>query len=95
MIVWSGWGFLSFVVPIGSMGLVNVLCVHFLPPAYDWLPLLALVLSGCARIVIGRKINPELQPAQHTLFWIRMEYWGVAIVTLSIGTLIAAVIALS
>ena len=90
MIIWSGLGFLAFVLPIGAMGLTNVICVNFLPRSFDWLPLLAFVLSGFVLIVLGRKLNSRHQPAHHTMFWIRIEYWGIAIVALSVVGVVAA-----
>lgn len=87
MIVWSGRGFLLVIVFIISM----ILFVNILPDQYSDLSfVLAFFITGAFAWFIGKKWNEvegrtmidkasgqeiTITP-NHSLFWIKMQYWG-------------------
>ncbi len=88
MIVWSGRGYLStLVLAVIVFGLTSILPKEQSDYAY----IIGLLLAGVFSWFMGKKWNtPEgktlvdketgqeviLKP-NHSLFWIKMEYWGI------------------
>lgn len=88
MIIWSGRGILTPLIII----VVNALFIFTLPqPIVAYSLALGLLVSGIINWILGKKWNDkegrilvdessgeriEFKP-NHTLFWIKMQYWGV------------------
>ena len=88
MVVWSGKGFLSVLVLIVSL----FLFVKLMPTEYgDYAFVLSFFITAVFSWFMGKKWNEEetrtvvdkatgqeiiLKP-NHSLFWIKLEYWGI------------------
>ncbi|WP_281986616.1 hypothetical protein [Aquimarina aggregata] len=99
MIVWSGRGFLSLIILV----IVYVVLLNFIPKEQgDYALVIGLFIAGIFSWIMGKKWNkPEgrtvidkstgqeiiLKP-NHSLFWIKMEYWGIIFGGISIVLLI-------
>lgn len=108
MIVWSGRGFLSVLVLIATL----FLCVTILPKEHsDYGFVIALFIAGTFSWIFGNKWNNSeartvidektgqkfILKSNHSLFWLKMEYWGlifgiIGIVILFQNSIIAAII---
>lgn len=88
MIVWSGKGILSVLVLVASF----VLLVNIIPQAQgNYAFVLSFLIAGAfswfmgkkwnegeARTIIDKATGQELiLKPNHSLFWIKMQYWGV------------------
>lgn len=88
MIVWSGRGFLSALVLIGSI----FISIWLLPESlYDYGFVVACFISAVFSWIFGKKWNTQNERivtddktgqklrliSNHTLFWIPMQYWGI------------------
>ena len=103
MIVWSGRGALSVLVLIASFVLFN----SIIPRAYsDYAFVLSFFSAGAFSWFMGKKWNDagpkvlidkatgkeiQLEP-NHSLFWIKMHYWGIIFGILGVVVLIQAVL---
>ncbi len=87
MIVWSGKGFLSLVVLIASIVLLTSI---FPKEQANYGIIISLLIAGAFSWFMGNKWNEKegqtlidkatgeeiiLKP-NHSLFWIKMQYWG-------------------
>lgn len=87
MIVWSGRGFLSVVILVASF----ILFVKVLPKEQgDYAFVLACFIAGAFSWFMGKKWNESngrtvidkatgdeiLLKENHSLFWIKLQYWG-------------------
>ncbi|PHN04279.1 hypothetical protein [Flavilitoribacter nigricans] len=93
MIVWKGLGFLSLVIPFGT-ALIFQLIFGSTPIASGF----GYILGGAAVWYLGTKWNAapgrvmtDNQTGEqiefkndHTLFWIKMQYWGFVSAALGI-----------
>ncbi len=97
-IIFSGWGFLVFVLPIVLSLIMVGLNDLFFHERSPWLLYNTLLASGLLLFWIGRRLNKSSevkapvsldnirkQWPKHTFFFIRMEIWGVLIIALSIA----------
>jgi hypothetical protein len=99
MIVWSGRGALSAIVLI----VVFVLFAQILPSAYSDYAFVVALFSTAGfswfmgkkwhgepgRMVIDKATGQEIEiKPHHSLFWIKMEYWGVIFGVLGLVILI-------
>ena len=88
MIVWSGKGFLSVLVLVGSF----VLFANILPKEQgDYAFVLTFFTAGLFSWFMGKKWNEQnartvidkasgqefLIKENHSLFWIKLQYWGL------------------
>ena len=91
MIVWSGRGFLSVLVLIACF----ILFAKVLPDGQaDYSFILSFFIAGAFSWFMGKKWNGQegrtmldkasgqevIMKPNHTLFWIKMEYWGIVFV---------------
>lgn len=99
MIVWSGRGFLSAVVLIVSI----VILAYILPKEQgNYGIIISLFIAGIFSWFMGKKWNQKntrtlvdkesgqevtLKP-NHSLFWIKMEYWGLIFGVLGLVVLV-------
>lgn len=87
MIVWSGKGFLSVLILVVSFGLL----ANILPKEQgDYAFVLAFFIAGAFSWFMGKKWNEQnartvidkatgqeiLIKENHSLFWIKLQYWG-------------------
>jgi hypothetical protein len=87
MIVWSGKGFLSVLILVVSFGLL----ANILPKEQgDYAFVLAFFITGAFSWFMGKKWNEQnartvidkatgqeiLIKENHSLFWIKLQYWG-------------------
>lgn len=86
MVVWSGRGYLSIIVLLVTFALF----ASILPKGYsDYAFIISLFFSGIFCWFMGRKWNSVAQTMidkdsgeevilkpNHSLFWIKMQYWG-------------------
>lgn len=99
MIIWSGRGILSFLVLILTM----ILCVFTIPRHYsEYYFIITLLVTGIFSCVFGIKWNYKNLKTyidketgkevvllnNHSIFWIQMQYWGIASILLGIVMLI-------
>jgi hypothetical protein len=99
MIVWSGRGFLSLLVLILTM----FLCISIFPDSFsEYCFIISFFVAGIFSYVFGIKwnhknlktyINKETGKevnllSNHSLFWIKMQYWGIIFILLGIVILI-------
>lgn len=99
MIVWSGRGFLSLIVLV----LTIFLCTKvFSDSQSDFTFIISFFVAGIFSYVFGIRwnhdkfsvyINEETGKrlnlaSKHSLFWIKMQYWGIIFILLGIITLI-------
>ena len=99
MIVWSGRGFLSVIVLILSF----VLLVPILPKEQgDYGFIVSLLIAGAFSWFMGKKWNEQVGRTvidkntrqemvlkqNHSLFWIKMQYWGLIFAALALIILI-------
>lgn len=99
MVVWSGRGVLSIIVLVVVFGL----SVSILPTeSQDWSFVITSLVTGVFSWIFGKKWNEKegqtvidkatgqemiLKP-NHSLFWIKMQYWGIIFGVLSIVFLV-------
>ncbi|GAA4274746.1 hypothetical protein U6A24_21705 [Aquimarina gracilis] len=99
MIVWSGRGFLSILV----LAVVLVTLTSFLPKEQNNLSFaISLFVAGIFSWIMGKKWNESNQKKfidketgeeiilkpNHSLFWIKMQYWGIIFGVLGIVMLV-------
>jgi hypothetical protein len=103
MVVWSGKGFLSVIVLIFCL----FLFVKLMPNEYgDYAFVLAFFITGVFSWFMGKKWNAEevrtvvdkatgqeiiLKP-NHSLFWIKLQYWGIIFGTFGLIILIQTLV---
>ncbi len=94
MIVWSGRGILSVLV----LTVTFIVCIYALPDGYARYGLvIPLFITGIFSWIYGIKWNNNSGTSiyeetgkrvtsgnKHSLFWIKMEYWGIIFVALGI-----------
>lgn len=86
MIVWSGRGYLSLIILFISL----FISVSVFPETYvDLSFIVPLYIAGVFSYILGAKWNGELGAALskqncHSLFWIKMEYWGLLFTALGL-----------
>lgn len=82
MIVYSGRGYLIVLILLLTM----FLCISIFPDdIIDLCFIIPLIISGLFSFILGLKwnknqksnFNSVTKTSYHTLFWVRMEYWGV------------------
>jgi len=98
MVVWSGRGFLVFLVLI----VCAVAAIALLPELYQDLGIIASIfIAAIFSWIMGKKWNGQPREfidkqsgqtvtagGQHTLFWLKMEYWGIILGALGIVGLV-------
>lgn len=86
MIVWSGRGILSFLALVFAIFISQ----KIIPVGYNDVSLIvSLLLAALFSVIMGKKWNSEIKTVidkdsgkeiqlqtKHSLFWIKMEYWG-------------------
>ena len=83
MIIWKGWGILTLVIAV-----IPISVGHLIGPAGAGIGLL--VAAG-VNWFVGQSFNRPLREAglgagqRHTLFWIPMEWWSIAMAALAIA----------
>ncbi len=95
MIIWSGFGFLTVLIGVGS----------FLLPGWFGSSAIAggisMLIGAAANWFLGTRLNNKASrtvedkqtgevfelKSSHTLFWIPMQWWSIAFVILSISFL--------
>ena len=92
MIIWKGWGILALVFAFAGGVLGMVLSEQVMrnkgPTALYWVAA-GLVVAAIANWVAGRALNRSRREAgaaltnRHSLFWIAMEWWSVAMLALA------------
>ena len=103
MVVWSGKGFLSVLVLIVSL----FLFVKLMPTEYgDYAFVLSFFIAAVFSWFMGKKWNEEetrtlvdkasgqeiiLKP-NHSLFWIKLQYWGIIFGAFGLIILIQALV---
>jgi hypothetical protein len=94
MIVWSGRGFLSIVI----FFIAIFTCISIFPKSYvDLSFIVPLYIAGIFSYIFGMRWNTTLRvfidkktgkeinfKSNHSLFWIKMEYWGLIFTTLGL-----------
>jgi glucan phosphoethanolaminetransferase (alkaline phosphatase superfamily) len=99
MIVWTGKGFLSILILI----LTLIFCTTIIPTTHaDYAFIIALYTAGFFSYIFGIKWNSKTIKTlidketgrevnlknHHSLFWIKMEYWGIIFIALGIIILV-------
>ena len=93
MIIWSGLGFLVVLIPL----VISIFTIGYLGNS-NLVFYLGFVVSAVLIWMIGRKMNNKpgrevvdkktgeeiILKQNHSLFWIKMEYWGILIGILGI-----------
>ncbi|MBS7252366.1 hypothetical protein [Flavobacterium branchiicola] len=94
MIVWSGRGILSVLI----LFIAIFTCISIFPESYiDLTFIVPLYIAGIFSYIFGIKWNTTLRvfidketgkeinfKSNHTLFWIKMEYWGLIFTALGL-----------
>jgi hypothetical protein len=103
MIVWSGRGALSVLVLVVSFVLFN----SIIPKAYgDYAFVLGFFCAGAFSWFFGKKWNEEQSRTfvdkatgqeiavspNHSLFWIKMQYWGIIFGAFGLIVLVQALV---
>jgi hypothetical protein len=93
MIVWTGRGFLSILILI----LTLIFCTTIIPTTHsDYAFIISLYIAGFFSYIFGIKWNNQVTrtfidketgrevafKSHHSLFWIKMEYWGIIFISL-------------
>ncbi len=107
MLIWRGWGWLvaigTFLLALLAQVVVEGLGGEYTES--DYLPPTVVLIAGIGNFVLGRRLNGE--PARvlvdentgervelkrrHDFFFLRMEWWGIAMVVAAAIWLIANV----
>ncbi|QAA34638.1 hypothetical protein [Clostridium manihotivorum] len=98
MIIWKGYGILTFVFLILSFTVVELVAGKEFYGAHSWVSLFAYLLAGLLCFFVGRALNRgngkvyiDKETGQeiiarrtHSFFFIKMEYWGFILPILGI-----------
>jgi len=95
MIVWTGRGFLSILILV----LTLILCTLIIPTTHaDYAFISSLYIAGFFSYILGINWNNRVVrtfidketgkevafKSHHSLFWIKMEYWGIIFISLGL-----------
>ncbi|MBI4129976.1 hypothetical protein HY468_01525 [Candidatus Roizmanbacteria bacterium] len=87
MIIWTGWGFLVFVIGFGFALITQWLLSSLLGNEESWMAALGYLLSALVIWFVGKKLNSNTNKTRlHTFFFIPFEYWAIGAVLIAIGT---------
>jgi hypothetical protein len=101
MIIWKGWGFLSVVIAAAfffAFGYLGHLIIGESPHrnGVQYGAAVGLVIAAVVNWFVGRSLNRGNRTAganvfsRHSLFFVSMEYWSIAMVLGSITFLLSA-----
>ncbi|MBK1809937.1 hypothetical protein JHL18_04685 [Clostridium sp. YIM B02505] len=90
MLIWKGYGFLAFLFFLTSFLIVELAVGETFYRAHRWLDFFAFVITALFCYFVGKKLNNNkgkvyidkktgeevLIKTTHSLFFIKMEYWG-------------------
>ncbi|MBI4860646.1 MAG: hypothetical protein HY815_10350 [Candidatus Riflebacteria bacterium] len=97
MIIWSGRGFLVFVVAFGCSFLMELLTRSVVDrPGYyqesAWLLPLALAIAGVVTLVLGRTVASD-NGQRHALFFVPFRWWPAILWAIALVTLVTRIVA--
>lgn len=94
MIIWSGWGFLVFLIVFAVSVLAEVLVESSLRDesyyqSHGWPLAVALICSAVVTWYVGSFLNrqPGRSDNRHRFFFIPMQYWAPILTVLAIVSL--------
>lgn len=91
MLIWKGYGFLAFLVFLVSFLVVELAVGETFYRTHRWVDFFGFVISALFCYFVGKKLNNNkgkvyidkktgeevLIKKTHSLFFIKMEYWGI------------------
>lgn len=107
-IIWKGYGFLVPFIAVAIIGVVSVVCWNIFPKTVFLGPCIGCFLAAAAIWVIGKNFNSKtknrvmvdkatgqefLFKPDHSLFFIKMQYWAFVVGVIAVFLLLGMIIA--